>query len=106
MLLHPSAESTVKVRRVGAAVFGRPATKQTIDKYSENGKFRLVELRRFCLVDDTPRNSESKVLAIMLRLLKKHGVERVLSYADPNYGHVGTPYKATGFQHSRTNQSD
>lgn len=49
------------------------------------------------MIDDTPRNSESKSIGIMLRILKKHGVQRVLSYADPNYGHVGTIYRASGF---------
>ncbi len=82
---------------VGAAIFGLPGMRETIDKYSEQGKYNLVELRRFCMVDDTPRNAESKSIAIMLRILKKYGVQRVLSYADPNFGHVGTIYKALGF---------
>jgi hypothetical protein len=83
---------------VGAAIFGRPAMKQTFDKYSDGGKYTLLELRRLCLVDDTPRNIESKSLGIMLRALKRHGIDRVLSYADPNHGHVGTIYRATGFE--------
>jgi hypothetical protein len=33
----------------------------------------------------------------MLRALRKQGIQRVLSYADPTYGHVGTIYKALGF---------
>jgi hypothetical protein len=82
---------------VGAAIFGRPGMRETIEKYSEFGKFKLVELRRFVMVDDTPRNSESKSIAIMLRILKRHGVQRVLRYADPNHGHVGTIYRALGF---------
>jgi hypothetical protein len=39
---------------IGAAIFGRPAMKETIDKYSEGGRLHLVELRRFCLIDETP----------------------------------------------------
>ena len=84
-------------RRVGAAIFGLPSMRETIEKYGEFGRFKLLELRRFVMIDDTPRNSESKSIGIMLKLLKKHGVKRVLSYADPNYGHVGTIYRATGF---------
>jgi len=84
-------------RYVGAAIFGLPGMRETIAKYSEQGRFNLVELRRFCMVDDTPRCAESKCLAVMLRILRKYGVQRVLSYADPNFGHVGTIYKALGF---------
>jgi hypothetical protein len=84
-------------RMVGAAIFGLPGMKETIQKYSEFGKFKLLELRRFVMIDDTPKNSESKSIAIMLRMLKKDGVQRVLSYSDPNYGHVGTIYRASGF---------
>lgn len=84
-------------RLVGAAIFGLPGMRETIAKYSEQGRFDLLELRRFCMVDDTPRNAESKCLAVMLRILRKRGVQRVLSYADPNFGHVGTIYKALGF---------
>lgn len=82
----------------GAAIFGRPAMKQTIDRYSENGTVNMVELRRFVMIDEAPRNSESKCLSLMFRILRKKGVERILSYADPNHGHVGTIYKAVGFR--------
>jgi hypothetical protein len=82
---------------VGAAIFGLPSMRETIEKYGEFGRFKLVELRRFVMIDDAPRNSESKSIAIMLRILKRYGVQRVLSYADPNYGHVGTIYRALGF---------
>src|SRR5580704_4698634 len=78
----------------GAAIFGRPAMKETIDRYSENGTVNMVELRRFVMIDEAPRNSESRCLAMMFRTLRKKGVERILSYADPNHGHVGTIYKA------------
>jgi hypothetical protein len=83
---------------VGGAIFGRPAMKQTLDKYSDGGKYTLLELRRLCLIDATPRNIESKSLGFMLRWLRKAGIDRVLSYADPNHGHVGTIYRASGFE--------
>jgi hypothetical protein len=67
-------------------------------KYSEGGSVRLTELRRFVLIDDTPRCSEGHVLGIMFRKLAKQGVQRVLSYADPSHNHVGTIYRGTGFQ--------
>jgi hypothetical protein len=81
----------------GAAIFGLPSMRETIEKYGEFGRFKLVELRRFVMIDDAPRNSESKSIATMLRILKRYGVQRVLTYADPTYGHVGTIYRALGF---------
>jgi hypothetical protein len=85
-------------RIIGASIFGRPAMNSTTAKYSENGKLKLTELRRFVLVDATPRNTESFVLSRMFRELAKRGFERILSYADPSHGHIGTIYKATGFK--------
>lgn len=84
---------------IGAAIFGRPAMKDQITKYSEAGKFRLTELRRFVLIDEAPRNSESFVLGRMFRFLRKEGVQRILSYSDPSHGHIGVIYRATGFQY-------
>ena len=88
---------TLDGQMVGAAIFGLPGMRETLEKYGEFGKYKLVELRRFCMIDDTPRNSESRTISIMLRALRKQGIQRVLSYADPTYGHVGTIYKALGF---------
>jgi hypothetical protein len=83
---------------IGAAIFGPPGMNNALLKYSDGGMARLTELRRFVMIDTTPRNSESYVLGIMFRQLAKQQVQRILSYADPSHGHVGTIYRATGFQ--------
>lgn len=83
---------------ISAAIFGRSAMNSTVTKYSENGRLKLTELRKFVMVDDTPRNTESFVLGKMFKELRKLGFERILSYADPEQGHVGTVYRATGFR--------
>ena len=80
---------------VGGAIFGKPAGVGVAEKYGP----QLTELRRFVLTDECPRNSESKLLGVMLRRLKKLGIERVLSYADPAHGHRGTIYRALGFEY-------
>lgn len=82
---------------VGGAIFGKPAAFNVAAMYSDG--LPLVELRRFVLIDECPRNSESKVIGYMLRLLKLAGLRRVLSYADPLHGHSGTIYKALGFSY-------
>lgn len=51
------------------------------------------------LIDDTPRNTESWFIGKCLRWLHKNtAIKYVVSYADPNYGHVGTIYKASNFK--------
>lgn len=90
---------TVGDRIVGGSIFGKPAGAGVLAKYSEDGKYKTLECRRYILTDDCPKNSESKTLAYMLRQLKKKGYQRVLSYADPAHGHRGLIYQATGFRY-------
>ena len=55
-------------------------------------------LTRLWLSDELPRNSESRVLGIVLRALRKDtGLKFLVSYADPSQGHLGTIYQATGW---------
>ena len=57
-----------------------------------------VTLTRLWLSDELPKNSESRVLGIALRSLRKATSFRfVLTYADPNAEHVGTIYQATNW---------
>ena len=72
--------------------------------------YRLVEgaapddcgvLTRLWLSDELPGNSESRVLGIVLRALRKDtGLKFLVSYADPSQGHVGTIYQATGWTYT------
>ncbi len=74
---------------VGVAVYGNPMSNKQQD---------MLELRRLCLVDDTPKNTESYFIGATLRWLAKHTeYEKVISFADPNHGHHGTIYKASNF---------
>ena len=66
-----------------------------------NSSPSALELRRFCLIDDTPRNTESFFLAKTIQWLKKNQREydHILTFADPNQGHMGTIYKAANFRY-------
>jgi hypothetical protein len=58
----------------------------------------VVTLTRLWLSDELPRNSESRVLGILLRSLRKEtALKFVLAYSDPAAGHLGTIYQATGW---------
>jgi hypothetical protein len=58
----------------------------------------VVTLTRLWLSDELPRNSESKVLGIALRSLKRDtSLKFVIAYSDPAFGHFGTIYQATNW---------
>jgi hypothetical protein len=77
--------------------------------------YRLVEaaipadcliLTRLWLSDELPKNSESRVLGVVLRSLKRDTtVKFLVSYADPSQGHLGTIYQATGWTYTGPSQA-
>jgi hypothetical protein len=79
---------------LGMAVFGKFSRKQSEESYSG-----WLNLSRFFVVDDTPKNTESFFLGRCLRMLER---ERkwvgVKSYASPSEGHSGVIYLATNFK--------
>ena len=57
-----------------------------------------ITLTRLWLADSLPKNSESRVVGIVIRALSRHtSLKFVVSYADPAQGHVGTIYQASGW---------
>jgi hypothetical protein len=84
---------------IGAMIYGKPAMHNQWMKYVDN-EDELLELRRLCCIDNTPKNTESYFIGKTLKWLKKNtGVRRIVSYADPFYEHSGTIYKASNFKH-------
>ena len=60
----------------------------------------VIELRRLCCIDDTPKNTESFFIGQTLQWLKTNtDIKVIVSYADAHYGHGGIIYKATNFFH-------
>ncbi len=60
-----------------------------------------LTLSRLWLSDELPPNSESRVIGVSLRAIKKNTkVKFVVSYADPSQGHLGTIYQATGWTYT------
>ncbi|MGD0343616.1 MAG: DNA methyltransferase [Acidimicrobiales bacterium] len=58
----------------------------------------VATLARLWLEDRVPKNAESRVLAVVARLMRHSGQVRALvSYADPAAGHTGTIYQAAGW---------
>lgn len=82
---------------IGAMIYGDIAMANVWKKYTTN-KEDLIELKRLCCIDDTPKNTESYFIGFTLRWLKKFTtIKTVISYADKTYGHEGIIYKASNF---------
>lgn len=73
---------------------------------SFNGK-HCFELRRMAIAPDAPKNTASRVLAIMVRMIRKArpDVEQLISYQDTEV-HAGTIYKAQGWKATRTSEAN
>lgn len=63
------------------------------------GWYDFIELNRMAFSDVLPRNSESRAMAILFKLLKKHSpqLKWVISFADATQCGDGTIYRAAGF---------
>lgn len=82
---------------IGAAIFGRVGMANAWKKYSDSAN-SILELRRLCCIDNTERNTESFFIGKCLRILRTFTtIKTIISYADNNYGHIGTIYKASNF---------
>jgi hypothetical protein len=79
---------------IGVICYGEPAMRNQKKCYGAD-----IELRRLCCIDDTPKNTESYFIGNTLKIIRKMGFKRVLSLADPNFGHSGIIYKASNFQY-------
>lgn len=85
---------------VGCFQYGRP-----IDKYKVMGLVKdtkwhdFLELNRLVFIDDTPKNTESRSIAMSFNLIKRHWphIKWILSFADACQCGSGTIYRASGF---------
>ncbi|HNI27418.1 MAG TPA: hypothetical protein PLJ29_13720 [Leptospiraceae bacterium] len=85
---------------IGAMIYGKIAMAGVWKKYADREN-DLIELKRLCCIDKTPKNTESYFIGNTLRWLRKNtDIRIVISYADTTYLHEGTIYKASNFVHS------
>ena len=55
---------------VGICVYTRPAGPSAAQKYYPENPDAVLELRRLCLIDDTPKNAESFFVSRTIKYLK------------------------------------
>lgn len=84
----------------GAMQFGPSLDKRKIQPLVEGtGWNEFIELNRMAFSEKLPRNSESRAIAIAMRILRKHAphLKWVISFADGAQCGDGTIYRASGF---------
>ena len=65
-----------------------------------------LTLTRLWLDNSLPRNSESRVLGVIFRHLRRStAVKFLVSYADPAAGHIGTIYQASNWLYAGLSQA-
>lgn len=80
---------------VGVATFRRPSLPKIQEAYGAD-----IELSRLVLLDEVPKNSESRFIGWCLRWLKRNSsCRKVISFADPRQGHRGIIYRASNFSY-------
>jgi len=85
---------------IGVCIYTRPAGPSAGQTYYPEAPDRVLELRRLCLIDETPKNAESFFVGRTLRWLRQNtDWEFVISYADEEQGHSGVIYKASNFKY-------
>ena len=84
---------------IGAMIYGALGMANQWKKYAKE-ESKVVELKRLCCIDKTPKNTESYFFGKTLRWMKQNSAfDLVVSYSDTFYGHEGTIYKASNFKH-------
>lgn len=84
----------------GAMQFGPSLDKSKLVGLVQGTKWNeFIELNRMAFSEALPRNSESRAIAIAMKILKKHAphLKWVVSFADATQCGDGTIYRASGF---------
>lgn len=84
----------------GAIQLGPPLDKRKIIGLVEGTQWdQMIELNRMAFSDNLPRNSESRALSVLTRVLRAHApqIKWVVSFADGTQCGDGTIYRAAGF---------
>lgn len=98
----------------GVLSYGPPMDKRNVLKLVDSGKTtdnekwnEMLELNRMAFNDYLPKNSESRCIAISIKLIKQNApqIKWILSYSDATQCGDGTIYRASGFQLTQINKN-
>lgn len=90
-------------RLMGVMTVGGPGTNNAGSTWGLR-QHELFELRKMHLSDECPRNSESRVLAILALLIRKHypAIKAIITYCDTE--EKAAAYKAAGWVQGKSNR--
>lgn len=98
----------------GVMSYGPPMDKRNVLPLVDSGVSdinkrwnEMLELNRMAFDDYLPKNSESRCIAISIRLIKKNApqIKWILSYSDATQCGDGTIYRASGFKLTQINKN-
>lgn len=84
----------------GVMSYGSPMVKKNVIHFVSNTLWNeMLELNRMAFNEYLPKNSESRCIAISIKLIKKNAphIKWILSFSDGNLCGDGTIYRASGF---------
>jgi hypothetical protein len=98
----------IKDKLKGVAIFSVPANMYTFTSMFEGESQHIgVELSRFFTYDDTPKNFESYCLSQCFKYIKNNSqYDLIVSYADPNFGHIGYLYQSLNADYTGKTNSE
>lgn len=79
-------------------VYGYPIGRNVLN-WLQVPRATCLELTRLCSLDNLPKNTESYCIGKSFKFLRKFfpHIKYLISYADPNHGHMGYIYQATNW---------
>ena len=84
---------------IGAMIYGMLSMRNAWKPYGDSPN-DVIELKRLACIDATPKNTETYFIGHTLRWLARNTqYKRVVSYADPHFGHSGVIYRASNFKY-------
>jgi len=98
----------------GVMSFGSPMDKRNVLPLVDSGETdinkrwnEMLELNRMAFDDYLPKYSESRCIAISIRMIKKNApqIKWILSYSDATQCGDGTIYRASGFKLTQINKN-
>jgi hypothetical protein len=93
----------------GAVSLGNPFVKKNVIGLVDGAKWNeMLEINRIAFDDYLPKNSESRCISIIIKLLKKNAshIKWILSFADSCQCGDGSIYRASGFYLTKIKQND
>ena len=86
---------------VGGISYGIPNARNIKGIYNQTTQGNFLELTRLALSPTCPKNSESRVIGITVKMVKKlkPELEGIITYADTKYNHTGIIYRASNFRY-------